>query len=95
MKLESTVEVIQNDPVLKAFKPNEDLEILAYIAAKQHEWSEAEYYARTCLNNLTESHADNDILSKIENTLGVALLMLGRLTEAEEHIKKKLSTPYG
>ena len=82
------VEVIQNDPVLKAFKPNEDLEILAYIAAKQHEWSEAEYYARTCLNNLTESHADNDILSKIENTLGVALLMLGRLTEAEEHIKK-------
>ncbi len=65
---------------------SEALAAAAHVAAEGRRWGEAEEYARSCLEQI-DSASDDQLRSKTENTLGVALLMQGRLEEARIHLE--------
>jgi transcriptional regulator with GAF, ATPase, and Fis domain/tetratricopeptide (TPR) repeat protein len=62
------------------------LAVAAQAAAEGRRWVEAEPLARSCLECLGDN-LECDVRSQAENTLGVALMMQGRLGEAREHIQ--------
>ncbi len=63
------------------------LEAKAQLARRRYDWHQAEELARSCLARL-DAASDPRLAASAENSLGVSLLMVGRLEEACVHLER-------
>ncbi len=63
------------------------LEAKAQLARRGYDWRQAEELARSCLARL-DAASDTRLAASAENSLGVSLLMVGRLEEACGHLER-------
>jgi transcriptional regulator with GAF, ATPase, and Fis domain/predicted negative regulator of RcsB-dependent stress response len=78
--------VVLGNPSLSQPTRIEALAAAAIAAADLAKWDDAADHARSCLDHIGDDH-EHAMRRQVENTLGVALLMQGKLNEARVHLE--------